>query len=469
MLSVLKFLRWLFQKVAAALLMVVLALGAYGLWIFLRDNVDFDLHRHEIVRAMNGERTHIREALIDVDHRLEQLTQSIAAEKERVAQAQKVMGKLKDLESTWDKLIGNPEQQAANAQQIVKMEELRQDALTKIEDLQRRYSRTTWERDGLEVALGKLEAQIVKVEAQRSKVMHYLLQAWERLRWWLFGALALYFLGPTVGKLFMYYGIAPTVMRGRPVRLSAKMAPLPEIGQSRVSLDLGLAAGERLWIRERFLQASDEGLRKRTRFLLDWRIPFTCLASGLVELVELQSADAGETEHITLSNQSNPHIELCLITLPEGSSIILRPSFLAGATAAEGQRVRIRRRWQIFRWQAWVTLQFRYFEFVGPSRLIIAGSRGVRAERLAKREGDRPSARRTNQDATVGFTPNLDYKPVRAETFWGYYRGMNPLFDDLFSGNGLFLCQEISTEGDAGRARKFWAGLWGSMLKVFGL
>ena len=46
MLSVLKFLRWLFQKVAAALLMVVLALAAYGLWIFLRDNVDFDLHRH---------------------------------------------------------------------------------------------------------------------------------------------------------------------------------------------------------------------------------------------------------------------------------------------------------------------------------------------------------------------------------------------------------------------------------------
>jgi uncharacterized protein (AIM24 family) len=175
------------------------------------------------------------------------------------------------------------------------------------------------------------------------------------------------------------------------------------------------------------------------------------------------------TEHITLSNQANPHIELCLITLPAGSSIILRPSFLAGATAVDGQRVRIRRRWQIFRWQAWVTLQFRYFEFVGPSRLIIAGSRGVRAERLEKRDSGRPAARRTNQDATVGFTPSLDYKPVRAETFWGYYRGMNPLFDDLFSGSGLFLCQEISTEGDAGRARKFWAGLWGSMLKVFGL
>jgi hypothetical protein len=142
---------------------------------------------------------------------------------------------------------------------------------------------------------------------------------------------------------------------------------------------------------------------------------------------------------------------------------VLRPSFLAGLATEQGRKVRIRRRWQIFRWQAWVTMQFRYFEFVGPARLIVAGSRGVRVERLAA------TARRTNQDATIGFTPALDYKPVRAETFWGYYRDMNPLFDDLFAGEGFFLCQEISTEGAAGNVRKFWAGLWSSALKVFGL
>jgi len=79
------------------------------------------------------------------------------------------------------------------------------------------------------------------------------------------------------------------------------------------------------------------------------------------------------------------------------------------------------------------------------------------------------AGRRTNQDATIGFTPNLDYKPVRAETFWGYYRGMNPLFDDLFSGEGVFLCQEITTEGGAGATRKFWSGLRDGVLRVFGL
>jgi hypothetical protein len=46
---------------------------------------------------------------------------------------------------------------------------------------------------------------------------------------------------------------------------------------------------------------------------------------------------------------------------------------------------------------------------------------------------------------------------------------MNPLFDDLFAGKGIFLSQEISSAGDADRGRKFWAGLWSSLLKVFGL
>jgi len=469
MISLLKFFRWLFQKLAAAVLMVVLALAAYGLWLFLRDNVDFDLHRHEVVRALTGERTHVHEAIVDVDKRLESIALKISAEKEKIRQTEKVIAKLKALESMWDRLIGNPAQQAANAAQRTKMEAMHAETVVKVADLRVQYDRTTWERDGLEVALGRLEKQIVKVEQQRSKVTHYVMEAWERTRWWLAGALALYFFGPTLGMGFMYYGIAPTIVRGRPVRLTPSLEAMPIVAPSRVSLEVGLAEDERLWIRERFLQASDEGLLKKTRFLLDWRIPFTCLASGLVEMIEMRTGKEAGPQRVTLSNQANPHIELSLITLPENSSLVLRPSFLAGVAIAGGKRVRIRRRWQLFRWQSWVTLQFRFFEFVGPARLVVAGSRGVRAEVLGGDGSGRVAARRTNQDATIGFTPNLDYRPVRAETFWSYYRGMNPLFDDLFAGRGLFLCQEISGEGEAGQVRRFWAGLWSNLLKVFGL
>jgi hypothetical protein len=129
----------------------------------------------------------------------------------------------------------------------------------------------------------------------------------------------------------------------------------------------------------------------------------------------------------------------------------------------------IRRHWRFLRWQAWVSGQFRFFEFVGPCRLVVAGSRGVRVERLGDHEGLPATARRTNQDSTIGFTPNLDYRPVRAETFWSYYRGMNPLFDDVFSGRGLYVVQETATDGPAAKAGAFWSGVWSAVLKVFGL
>ena len=78
-------------------------------------------------------------------------------------------------------------------------------------------------------------------------------------------------------------------------------------------------------------------------------------------------------------------------------------------------------------------------------------------------------ARRANQDATIGFTPALEYRPVRAETFWAYFRNKNPLFDDLFAGPGLFLCQRTAAKGAANDARRFWAGVWGGVLRVFGV
>ncbi|MDC0976727.1 hypothetical protein OAR35_01395, partial [bacterium] len=165
----------------------------------------------------------------------------------------------------------------------------------------------------------------------------------------------------------------------------------------------------------------------------------------------------------------DPHTELSVIEVPGEASIILRPSFLVGVLTKDEEKVEIRRRWTLFRWQAWITLQFRFFEFVGPCRIVVAGSRGVRAEVLRDQDNGTRPARRTNQLATIGFTPNLDYLPVRAETFWGYYRGMNPLFDDLFAGDGLFVLQETARDSEQAGPRKFWSTIWNSILKVFGI
>lgn len=469
-----KLTRWLFQKVTTAGLILVLGLAACGLWLFLRDNVDFDEWRHDVIRALTGERTKVQSALGDVHQRLERLTAGIATEQDRIQQADRVIAQLKELDSTWDRLTGDA-QQKANSERREKMEKLRADLAAQVAALQTEYTRTTWERDGLEIALGKLEVQLRTAEAKQSKVMHYLERVWNyqlgrmKVKWWVILALGLYFFGPTVGKIAMYHAVAPIVVRGRPVRLVGEMSELPQIGVSHVSADVTLQPGERLMVREKFLQASDEGLVKKTRFVLDWRIPFTCLAAGLIELVEMRNHRPAGGYRCTLSNQSDSHSELAVVTLPPGSAMVIRPRFLAGVIRTKNQPLVIRRRWQLFRWQAWVTLQFRFFEFIGPCRLVIAGNRGVRAEWLISQVGNPSPARRANQDATIGFSSNLDYKPVRAETFWGYYRGMNPLFDDLFSGQGVFLCQQVSAKGDASEARHFWSSTWSGVMKVFGL
>ena len=474
-----RFLRWVFEKFAAATLIVGLGLAACGLWLFLKDNVDFDQWRHDIVRAINGERAQTKAALDDVHKRMDRISAEITAEQERGKQADKVIAQLRDLESTWDKLVGNREQQKANAEQIERLSTLRTTITAKAQTLQQDFTRTTWERDGLEIALGKLDTQLKVAEEKQSRIMHYLERAWNArigraplhlpVKWWVYIFLGLYFLGPTAGKLGMYFLVAPTIARGRPVRLEPTLSALPEISESKVATEVSLRSGERLWIKEKFLQASDESLTQKTRYLLDWRIPFTCLATGLVELIELRHSGREDDQRLTLSNSRDPHSELAVISLAEGSSLVLRPSFLAGVILAEGVKLKLRRRWQLFRWQAWVTLQFRFFEFSGPCRLVVAGSRGVRVEDLSTRMGEGTPARRTNQDATMGFTPNLDYRPARAETFWSYYRGMNPLFDDLFVGRGIFICQQVSVGGDAKRARRFWSGVWGGVMKIFGL
>ncbi len=465
----LNFVRWLLGKTAAAGLILALGLGAGGLWLFLKDNVGFEDWRRDVIRTITGERAHIQSALGDVEQRLTRMKTEIAAERAKADQTGKIIEQLKALESTWDRLVGNPEQQRANAEQSTKMVALRATAIARIETLQKEYTRTTWERDGLEVALGKKDTELKTAEAKKSKVQHYLEDAWSRSRIWVYLALVLYFFGPTVGKIVLYFGVAPLIAGARPVRLTPELTELPEVATSRVSAEIALSAGERLWVKSPFLQASDEGVERTTKLLLDWRIPFTCLATGLIELLEIKARSGRGEQRVTLSNQANPQSELAVLTLPPGAAIVLRPSFLAGVIVPEGGKLEMRRRWQLWRWQAWVTLQFRFFEFVGPCRLIVAGSRGVRAERLAEREGNAMPARRANQDATMGFTPNLDYRPVRAETFWSYYRGVNPLFDDLFAGRGIFLCQEISAEGDASRVRHFWGGLWGALMKIFGL
>jgi hypothetical protein len=465
MLSSLKRLaRRLALKLATGLLIVVLVLAAGGLGLFLGDKVDFTSGKKQFLAGLRNDRQHTAAELDDVNKRMAEMQAELASQQAREQMEDRAIAELRKLRSWWDSWFGDRERQRVYADQLAHDEQLKHDTVAREVELQRNLVRAHWEKDGIEIELGWLDKRIHAAETNRSRVVHYLLLAWEKVKWYAVAALGLYFFGPTLGKLFMFFGVARLIENGRPVRLAEDPVALPRVGETGPSLDISLWPGERLWVKEAFLKVADKALWRRTRFMLDWRVPFTCILCGLFDLVALRNTRAGQEYGVTFAHD-DPATEFALVSVPDGGSLVLRPSFLKAVILGGAARLKIRRHWRFFTWRSWITLQFRYFEFAGPCRLLVASNRGVRAERLAERNGEVPPARRASRNSIIGFTPNLDYGLVRAEKFRAYSRSKSPLFDDLFTGPGLFLCQRTPLNG----AHKFWSDGWGDLLKIFGV
>lgn len=464
-----RILSWLVRQLTFGVVLVAAGVLGFAAWIYLRDDIQFEQRRLELARALNGQRTQMLAARADAEARQAALRQEIAAQENRAAEAARLIRELTDLNGGVNRLTTPADQARLNQERLTRLRATETEARQRVAELQQQAGRTQWELEGLVNALGRLEAQLATVETQKSRLIDFAREAWERYGWPVVIAALVWMLGPPLARLGVYFVFAPFVSRRAPVRLGGEQTALPTLREGGTALDLALEPGDVLWVKETFLQASDEALLRRTRWLFDWQMPLTCLAAGLRELVELRNAAPAAGQRVTLSAQHAAHVELAVVEVPAGASLVLRPSFLAGFVGPLGRReTAIRRHWRLFALQSWATGQFRYFEFVGPCRLLLAGSRGVRAETLGA-EGAAAGARRVNQDATIGFSPGLAYRPVRAETFWAYFRGQNPLFDDLFEGRGVFLAQQTSAPGEAAQQRRFLAGVRDGVLRIFGL
>lgn len=463
-----RILSWLLRQLTFGVVLVAAGILGFGMWMYLRDDLRFEQRRLDMARLLAGERSQMRAALADAEARLAAVRQAVAEQERRADEAVRIARELQELNGGLGR-VGRPVDEIRQFEErLARLRATESEARQRMADLQKDIARTQWEREGLTQALGRIEVQLVEIEAQKSRVIGFVREVWSRYGWVVVIAAAVWLLGPPLGRLGSYFFFAPFVTHRSPVRLGAETAEQPELLDGGPALDVALEPGDVLWVKETYLQACDESLQRRTRWLLDWRIPLTCLAADLKELVELHNTAPASTQRATLSAQHAAQVELAVVTVPAGTSVILRPSYLAGFIGPVGRRgAAIRRHWRLFLLQSWATGQFRYFEFAGPCRLLLAGTRGVRAERIGA--ADAAGARRVNQDATIGFTPGLAYRPVRAETFWAYFRGQNPLFDDLFEGRGVVLAQQTSARGEAAEQRGFVAGLRDALLRIFGL
>lgn len=465
---VLEFLAWLGRKIAIGLLLAGLALGAWMAVIWFREQSLQEQERGIRLQVLKVEHLRIDAALAEAGTRLEALRASFEEQGERARKLERIVATLESLQDWWNFVFGDPVQNRMNREQLERAKANREITHRRLAEVSAQVEATLGLKSGLEFERASLAGDLERAEKEPA-LYFYARAAWDRARVPILLLLLGYFLGPTIMKVIAFYGVGTLLGNGRPIVIRKERRELPEVTSGGVSIEAELWPGEAAWVKEQFLQSSDEGLGRRTRFLLDWAIPLTSLSCGLVELVELSHTHAGEPLTLTLSDMDDPHNELALIRVPDGGSVVLRPSYLAAVIKPLTGTLVVRRRWRLFHWQSWITGQFRFFEFEGPVKLVVVGSRGVRAEWLKATPGGVVRARRTNRDATIGFTPNLRYRPVRAETFWAYYRGKNPLFDDLFEGEGVFLCQEIVGDGPGAKARAFWSRLWDALLKVFGI
>ncbi len=464
-LYLLKIGKWLLSKVVVLLIATAAAVGLFALYLYLGDSIRVERERaaklqeaQEMVRATYEKLENVHTEILLVANELNDARDKLKLANELVARLEGFLSKLEYL------FLSESEKRAVDRELAQAKNESAQLGPL-IESLRVRHANLRVDRTSLSDEARMLEDKIVNLESSSSEMVRYIDNSWKVIKIYLPVALAVVIAGPFVLKLIAFYVIAPVFHWARPIKFSDEKLPAPEILDSGVSVSLKVSEGEQAWIKESYLQASDESLARRTRFVLNWQIPVTCLAAGLIELVEFSSESATMNGAITASTQDKPDMELSLVDVPENGSLILRPSHLVGLIGPGAQSVSIRRRWSFGRAQAWMTLQFRYFEFVGPCRMVVSGIRGVRAERISSTVG---RGRRANQDSTIGFTPDLEFGATRAETFWAYFRGFNPLFDDVFRGEGTFLCQEISKGENAGPLR-FWAGFRDAFLKIVGI
>ncbi len=274
-------------------------------------------------------------------------------------------------------------------------------------------------------------------------------------------------LAPFIVRTFLYFVLAPAASRLPAIAIlpNAAAPAIPEPAPSGVSVALDVAQDEALLIQADFLQSSSLPARKYTVWLLNPRIPFTSLASGMFALTCIQPEGTTPTRAV-ISSQKDIFGEVGVIEIPDGAAMIVQPHSLAGVVKPAASPVQISRHWRLLSLHAWLTFQFRYLAFHGPCKLILKGCRGVRSE-----EPRANQPRLINQAATIGFSANLSYKTTRCETFVSYLRGKENLFNDLFGGGpGRFVYEEVpSSTRKAGITGRGLEGFVDAVLKAFGI
>jgi hypothetical protein len=450
------------RKLAMAVLIAALTLLAYSLWLFVRESAGYEVHLSQRARLMENQRADVSREWTAANTKTETAIAALAAQQQRAVQIEKVIKGLTDLApGVLDRVIGDREQQAVNETRLAHANQLKTETQTKIVDLQREVVEGEQKRTELKARLTVIEAEQAALQHEKNAIGHYVRIAWAEGYWVVYAAFFVYLFGGLVVGMFLYYGWAPVVAKGRTLQLRKGSVPRLSVSESVLTAEHFLWPGERLWVRKEFLQTADPALTRRSRLLPDWRRPLSWWLCGTRRLVELRNERSDGERQVVFAGMKNPFAELAVVAVPEGGSVVIRAGYVKGMIVDISRKPVITRHWRWTSWQSWVSGQFGYWEFCGRCRLIVSCVTSLQGRTLESPDEANPQSCRTVLANVAGFSPQLALKPVRTEGFWRYCRRQTPLFDLSLSGSGVFLTHELEGRG--------CDGLKARLLKRFGL
>ncbi|HTO02997.1 MAG TPA: hypothetical protein VL069_04810 [Opitutus sp.] len=177
-------------RAMAVIAMAALSLGVLGFWLLQRDGPR--LNRERVLR---DQLVALDEKMKAADQRIETIAAQIPPVQERVAQSEKIIRQLEELQTTWNLVAGNRAQQRANAERLRNLRTTNETAVAKLADLQQQVAQAKWERESHEIERTRVHSTLRIEDARKAGAGYRVERAWMRVRPWLCFGGALYLIG----------------------------------------------------------------------------------------------------------------------------------------------------------------------------------------------------------------------------------------------------------------------------------
>jgi hypothetical protein len=129
------------------------------------------------------------------EQRAETIAAEIPPEQQRVAESEKIIRQLEELQTTWNLVSRNRAQQRANAERLRDLRTTNETAVARLAELQQQVARAKWERESYEIERTRIGSTLRMEEARRAGAGYRLQRAWLSVRSWLCFGGALYLMG----------------------------------------------------------------------------------------------------------------------------------------------------------------------------------------------------------------------------------------------------------------------------------